>query len=246
MSSENEFNDLDLEKLPGIFDDNFKNNEIQNLKEEIITSFPILTEEPIHPNQTEKVFDEEINAQKEQEIFTFKKINNKKEKISGNENNYNKNLKNKINNNRKRIETDKIKEDIISFEELMKKNNSKIKKINKSKDKKDNKKIEKIDLNRKLYQKKKRYEIDKENKEIKTEKIIKYKSNKILKDLPHNKSEISIKTKNIFKPDKQSGKNKNKINEKDKILYNYFKLDNSSKKKSNLILNYKDKNIILT
>ena len=224
MSSENEFNDLDLEKLPGIFDDNFKNNEIQNLKEEIITSFPILTEEPIHPNQTEKVFDEEINAQKEQEIFTFKKINNKKEKISGNGNNYNKNLKNKINNNRKRIETDKIKEDIISFEELMKKNNSKIKKINKSKDKKDNKKIEKIDLNRKLYQKKKRYEIDKENKEIKTEKIIKYKSNKILKDLPHNKSEISIKTKNIFKPDKQSGKNKNKINEKDKILYNLINI----------------------
>ena len=245
MSSENEFNDLDLEKLPGIFDDNFKNNEIQNLKEEIITSFPILTEEPIHPNQTEKVFDEEINAQKEQEIFTFKKINNKKEKISVNENNYNKNLKNKINNNRKRIETNKIKEDIISFEELMKKNNSKIKKINKSKDKKDNKKIEKIDLNRKLCQKKKRYEIDKENKEIKTEKIIKYKSNKILKDLPHNKSEISIKTKNIFKPDKQSGKNKNKINEKDKILYNYFKLDNLTKKKSNIILNYKDKNIIL-
>ena len=245
MSSENEFNDLDLEKLPGIFDDNFKNNEIQNLKEEIITSFPILTEEPIHPNQTEKVFDEEINAQKEQEIFTFKKINNKKEKISGNENNYNKNLKNKVNNNRKRIETDKIKEDIISFEELMKKNNSKIKKINKSKDKKDNKKIEKIDLNRKLYQKKKGYEVDKENKEIKTEKIMKYKSNKILKDLPHNKSEISIKTKNIFKPDKQSGKNKNKINEKDKILYNYFKLDNLTKKKSNIILNYKDKNIIL-
>ena len=244
MNSDNEFDDLDLEKLPGIFDDNLKSREIQNLKEDIIPSIPLLTEEPIHSNQTKKLIDKEINDKKEGEVFTFKNINsNKKEKINGKENKYN-----KINNGRKRIETDKIKEDMISFEELMKKNNNKNIKINKSKGKKENKNILKIDFNRKLYQNKKRYDLDKENKEnkeITSDKIIKYKSNKILKDLPHNKSEISTKTKKIFKQEKQSDKNNIQHNEKDKILYNYFKLDNSSKKKSNLILNYKDKNIIL-
>ena len=105
MNSDNEFDDLDLEKLPGILDDNLKNNEIQNLKEDIIPNIPLLSEEPMHPNQTKKVIDKEINDKKEAEIFTFKNINgNKKEKINGKENKYN-----KMNNNRKRIETDKIK-----------------------------------------------------------------------------------------------------------------------------------------
>ena len=249
MNSDNEFDDLDLDKLPGIFDDNFKNNKNQYLNEEIIPSFPELPKESNYQNQTKKIINEEINAnkisQKEEEIFTFKNINNNKGRIiNKNENKYNTELNNKINdnNNKKRIENDKINANILSFEELMKKN--KERNMNKSKDKSDNRKIMKIDFSRKLYKNKKTYENEKENKEIKINKLTKNKSNKILKDLPHNKSEISIKSKKIFKQNKIPNK-KNPNNKENKILYNYFKLDNSSKKKSNIILNYKDKNIIL-
>ena len=248
MNSDNEFDDLDLDKLPGIFNDNFINDDLQYLKEDKIQIFPNITEKPIYPSQTKKLINEQINNanninlnQKEEEILTFKNINIKKEKIKSNNYKYN-NKSPIINNNHKRIEDDKINPNIMSFEELLRKNKNKNKKIYDLKDKRDNKKI-KIDFSRKLYQNKSKLENEKEYKEKKIIKIKKNKGNEIINNLPHNKSEISMRTKKIYKQNKIEGKNKN--NENEKILYNYFKLNNPSKKKSNIILNYKNKNIIL-
>ena len=228
MNSDDEFDDLDLDKLPGIFDDINRNNVNQESKEETVPKFAVLSKEPINPNITKKIINEEINkdklSQNEDDIFTFKNINSKK-----------------------RIENENINANILSFEELMKKN--KERKMNKSRDKKDNnKKILKIDFCKKLYQNKKRYETENEkvNKEKESNRNIKNKNNKKIENLPQNKSEISIKSKKIFIQNKiPVQKNQNNEKEKDKILYNYFRLDNSPKNKKNIVLHYKNKNIIL-
>ena len=250
MNSDDEFDDLDLDKLPGIYDDNFQNNELEYLKEDQIQIFPNITEKPIYPSQTKNIINQQINNannlnKKEEEIFTFKNINNKKGKIKKINNEYNNNKSPIINYIHKRIEEDKINANIMSFEELLKKNKSKSKnkKLSDLKDKKDNKNRIKIDFTRKLYQNKKIFGNEKEHNEGKMINIKQNKRNEIINNLPHNKSEISMRTKKIYKQNNMVGKNKN--NEKEKILYNYFKLKNPSKKKSNIILNYKNKEIIL-
>jgi len=250
MNSDDEFDDLDLDKLPGIYDDNFQNNELEYLKEDQIQIFPNLTEKPIYPSYTKNIINQQIENninnlnKKEEEIFTFKNINNKKGKIKKINNEYNNNKSPIINYIHKRIEEDKINANIMSFEELLKKNKSKSKnkKLSDLKDKKENKNRIKIDFTRKLYRNKKIFE----NEKVHKDNIKQNKRNEIINNLPHNKSEISMRTKKIYKQNNMIRKTKNtKNNEKEKILYNYFKLKNPSKKKSNIILNYKNKEIIL-
>ena len=250
MNSDDEFDDLDLERLPGIYDDNFQNNNLEYLKEDQIQIFPNITEKPIYPSYTKNIINQQIENninnlnKKEEEIFTFKNINNKKGKIKKINNEYNNNKSPIINYIHKRIEEDKINANIMSFEELLKKNKSKSKnkKLSDLKDKKDNKNRIKIDFTRKLYQNKKIFE----NEKVHKDNIKQNKRNEIINNLPHNKSEISMRTKKIYKQNNMIRKTKNtKNNEKEKILYNYFKLKNPSKKKSNIVLNYKNKEIIL-
>ena len=252
MNSDNEFDDLDLDRLPGIFDNNLKNNNVQNLEEEKMPFFHELLERPIQDNHINNFENENNNSnkinQKHEEIFTFKNVNSNNREKKMNRDNYKTDLNGPINNNKKkRIEDgkiDKLKVDVITFEDLMKK--TKNQNINKSKDKKEKKKMVKIDFSGKLYQNKKKYEPEKGNEETKKELTLKNKTDKLIKDLSHNKSDIAIKTKKIIKYNNNfASKNKNHINEKEENLYNYFKLDNSAKKKSNIILNYKNKNIIL-
>ena len=253
MNSDNEFDDLNLDRLPGIFDDNYNNNsltkELQNRNENKMPNFQELLVEPIQTNPFQKIKNEDINdnkiIQKEEETFTFKNIN-RKEKINRNYQLYNTEINNELNENlNKRIENDKMNADVLNFDDLMKKiKNKKLNKSKEKKDKKENKKFKQIDFSRKLYQNKKNYETEKENKEIKKDKIIKSKINQKAKILFHNKSDISIKSKKIFK-NKNSMTNKNINKENHDNLYNYFRLDNPAKKKSNIILNYKGKNIIL-
>ena len=85
MNSDNEFDDLDLDRLPGIFDDNLKNNNVQNLEEEKMPFFHELLERPIQDNHINNFENENNNSnkinQKHEEIFTFKNVNsNNREK----------------------------------------------------------------------------------------------------------------------------------------------------------------------
>mgnify|MGYP007101904066 CR=1 FL=1 len=262
MNSDNELDDLDLEKLPGILDNDYQNNksnEVEFLNEDAY--FPKLTEEPYHSNQIKNII-QEINAKKiipkEEENFTFKvKSNNnnnknKEEKINRYDyknkselnNNINTNNKNKLGSNK-----NKLKANIINFDELMAKKN-KDKEIvnkettNKSKNKNIKKKNIKIDFTRKLYQNKKNYET---NKELKIDKIIteaNIKNKKMIKNLSKNKSEKSFGIKKAeikrYNKDNENIKNKN-INTK---IINYFKLDNSPVKKKGIIMKYKNKNLL--
>ena len=267
MNSDNELDDLDLEKLPGILDNDYQNNksnEVEFLNEDAY--FPKLTEEPYHSNQIKNII-QEINAKKiipkEEENFTFKvKSNNnnnknKEEKINRYDyknkselnNNINTNNKNKLGSNKK-----KLKANIINFDELMAKKN-KDKEIvnkettNKSKNKNSKKKNIKIDFTRKLYQNKKNYET---NKELKIDKIIteaNIKNKKMIKNLSKNKSEKSFGIKKAeikrYNKDKSLNNNENiknkNINTK---IINYFKLDNSPVKKKGIIMKYKNKNLL--
>ena len=259
MNSDKEFDDLDLDRLPGICDNDYRqNNNNPFLVEDKIPFCPRISEEPLKSKCIKNLINEEINnikkTPKENEIFSFKmnkeniNINNKIKKIKRDNNIYNAELNDKMNNiNKNRLENDKkkIKANVLKFEELVqKKNDNKLKKSNEKK--MNNKKI-KIDFSRKLYQNKKIYG---ENKDEKNEKTLKEINKRSIKDLLHNKSEKSINSK---RPEIKMSKSPNNIskkipiynnNKKDKILFNYFKLDNSSKKKEKITMKYKDKNIV--
>ena len=264
MNSDNELDDLDLEKLPGILDNDYqknKSNEVEFLNEDAY--FPKLTEEPFHSNQIKNII-QEINTKKiipkEEENFTFKiktNNNNKKEdKIDRYDYKNKSELNKNINNNKKNklMNNNKLKANIINFDELMAKNN-KGKEIvnkdvtNKSKNKNSKKKNIKIDFTRKLYQNKKNYET---NKELKIDKIMteaNIKSKKMIKNLSKNKSEKSFGTKKAEIKRFTKGKNQNNNeNNKDKNInpkiINYFKLDNSPVKKKDIIMKYKTKNLL--
>ena len=246
MNSDNEFGDLDLDNLPGICDKDYQNTKNSNefLIEDKIPFCPRISEHPLNSNQIKNLINEEINynkkTPKEDEIFTFK---NNKENV-----NINNKIKNLKKNNEKfnteisdKFDKKKIKANVVNFEDLVKNAN----------DKKTNNKKVKIDFSRKLYQNKKRFD---EGGEIKKEKIIKDRSIKNIRDLSYNKSEKFINSKRseikINKsPNKISKKsiinnNNNNKKEDNKILFNYFKLDSSSKKKEKISMKYKDKNII--
>ena len=259
MISDNELDDLDLEKLPGILDNDYqndKNNEVEFLKEDAY--FPKLTEEPFHSNQIKKII-KEINSKKilpkEEENITFKtKNNNKKKEEKFNRYNYkNKSeINNNINNNmRNRLmdNKNKLKANIINFDELLSKKNKNKEVVNKSKNKNSKKKAVKIDFTRKLYQNKKNYETKEEIKMDKIRAEANFNNKKIVKDLSYNKSEKLIGTKKAEIKRCNKDKNKNNIeNNKDKYInqkiINYFKLDNSPVKKKGIIMKYKNKNIV--
>ena len=261
MNSDKEFDDLDLDRLPGICDNDYQQNNNNNnpnnpfLVEDKIPFCPKITEIPLKSKYIKNLINEEINniktTPKENEIFTFKinkenvNINNKIKNKKRDNNKYNTELNNRINNTNKNInDKKKIKANVINFEELIQKKNEN--KLKKSNDKKANSKKIKIDFTRKLYQNKKFHD---ENKDEKNKKTLKEINKKSIKDLFHNKSEKSINSKRSeIKTNKTPDIIPKKIpiynNKKDKILFNYFKLDNSSKKKEKITMKYKNKNIV--
>ena len=253
-TSNNEFNNLDLENISDIRNDNFKSSEFNNnnnskdineyFNEDIVPYSPELLDEPIPPSYTRKLISEEIkgnkNIQNKEEVFTFKIKNennssNKIGKIKKNiikyktTNNMNKNKNtNRIENN------DKIKANILTFDELIEKNNNeklKKKKILKenndmSENKKKNKKVIKIDFSRKLYQNKTNYGYP---EDLKKNKLLKEKT-KSEKNFKDKISNIKKKISNNIVINKIKKINNN---EKSAYLHNYFKLNNLSNKKQN-------------
>ena len=199
MNSDIELDDLDLEKLPGICDNKYQNNNNPFLKADNIPFCRRISEEPLNSNHIKSSINQEINNFKktpnENEIFTFKinkeniNINNKIKNIKRDNNKYNTELNN-IKKNRIENDKKKIKANILNFEELLsKKSNNKLKKSN---DKKINNKKIKIDFSRKLYQNKKNYE---NNNDEKKNKVSKEKSKKNIKGLLVNKSGKSLNSK---------------------------------------------------
>ena len=163
------FDDLDLDNLPGIFNENENKSNIdlsQNMNqllanEEEIPYSPLMSEEPIHSSKTKKIITDNINHKKNEkiheEIFTFKNNNNNKKR-----NNFNfdmkdineKNLYKKLNpfnyytiDNNKNNENNfgennenKIKAKILNFEDIIENKNNQI--LNKSVDIKNDLKID--------------------------------------------------------------------------------------------------------
>ena len=155
---------LNLDDLPGIFsdasedknksnsdinqDNNNNNYEYLLTNEEIIPYTPEMSEEPIHPNKTKKLITDNIINKKrekyEEDIFTFKNINQKTNNFNFNSNDDiyedNKNeIKNeKSLNNYNTIDEknhedndQNIKASILNFEDIITKENNEL--LNKSK-----------------------------------------------------------------------------------------------------------------
>ena len=258
----NDFNISDIDNTSNLSNENLKSNVNNNkdinqyFNEDVIPYSPELLDEPIPPSHTRKLISEEIKGKKEvnndeEEIFTFKiKKENNNKFVEKNKNikkyRTDNNLKKEKNN---RIDNNKIKANVLTFDELISRNNNeKLKKKNvlkenndNSQNKKNSKKKIKIDFSRKLYQNKTIYGHPED-----------IKKNKLIKE--NNKSE-----KNLNKKIPNINKNKlnkvimNKIkkinNEKDKNLINYFKINNSSNKKpndaSNINIQNKKRNVIM-
>ena len=254
MDSDSEFNDLDLDRLPGICADNYQNGGRKNIREDKIQNSPKPQDNPFQiQNEKNSKID---NIPEEEDFFTFKNnINNKnknrKEKIFNADNyrfNYNTELSNNINNNNEKgIENDILKTDVINFDDLKSKRN---KERNNNKSRNKNDKI-KIDFSRKLYQNKKNCEERNDEKKVKA---INKKNNNIINNFspdkfykPNNKTKRDkIEKFKLNDNNDNAGKEiRNKNNEREKNLLNYFKLDNTpKKKKSNFIMKYKNHDII--
>ena len=154
------FNDLDLDKYPGMFSNasdnknkisyNINQDNYKNIyfNEEAIPYTPEMSEEPENPNKTKKIITDNIinqkNQQNDEKIFTFKE-NNSLNNFSQNNNmqeNFEQNQSSKkylnenLNNNQEFNNI--IKANILNFEDIIRKKNNNNEIINKNKAKSNN------------------------------------------------------------------------------------------------------------